>query len=65
MTRRELTRTTIASIFGSWQDTPTSVGTEKEAMVKEKVDGAAWLHKQVETQDKDLLRELVKPSWKS
>jgi len=34
-------------------------------MVKEKVDGAAWLHKQVETQDKDLLRELVKPSWKS
>jgi len=29
-------------------------------MVKEKVDGVAWLRKQVETQDKDLLRELVK-----
>jgi transposase-like protein len=29
-------------------------------MVREKVDGVAWLRKQVETQDKDLLRELVK-----
>jgi putative transposase len=29
-------------------------------MVKEKVDGVAWLRKQVEVQDKDLLRELVK-----
>jgi transposase-like protein len=36
------------------------VGTEEEAMVKEKVDGVAWLRKQVETQDRDLLRELVK-----
>jgi putative transposase len=29
-------------------------------MVREKVGGVAWLRKQLETQDKDLLRELVK-----
>mgnify|MGYP001398953789 CR=1 FL=1 len=29
-------------------------------MVKEKVGNLAWLRKQLETEDKDLLRELVK-----
>jgi len=32
-------------------------------MVKERVDSLAWLRKQVEVADKDLLRELSLNSW--
>ncbi|MCK4393971.1 hypothetical protein KAX17_13805 [Candidatus Bipolaricaulota bacterium] len=53
---RELQRTTIAAIFGRYTKPPTSFGTEEEAMVTEKVDGLAWLRKQVEAADKDLLK---------
>ena len=53
---RELQITTIAAIFGRYTKPPTSFGTEEEAMVTEKVDGLAWLRKQVEAADKDLLR---------
>jgi hypothetical protein len=38
---------------------PTSFDTEEGAMITEKVDGLAGLHKQVEAVDKDLLREMV------
>lgn len=34
--------------------------TKQEAMVKERVGGLAWIRKQVEAADKDLLREIVK-----
>jgi len=39
---------------------PTAIGTEEEAMVKERVGSLAWVRKQVEAADKDLLREIVK-----
>lgn len=50
----------IATIFGKHKITPTSIGTEEEAMVKERVGSLAWVRKQVEAADKDLLREIVK-----
>ena len=56
---RELQRTTIAAIFGRYTKPPTSFGTEEKAMVTEKVDGLAWLHKQVEAADKDFLPGMV------
>jgi putative transposase len=55
-----LKKTTIATIFGKQHNTPTPIGTEEEAMVKERVGSLAWLRKRVEAGDKDLLREIVK-----
>jgi len=53
-------KATIATIFGNQHKTPTPIGTEEEAMVKERVGSLAWVRKQVEAADKDLLREIVK-----
>ena len=39
---------------------PPDVGAEEEAMVNEKAGGGAWLRKQIESADNDLLREMVK-----
>ena len=50
----------IATIFGNHQKTPTQIGTEEEAMVRDRVGGLAWLRKRIEDADTDLLREMVK-----
>jgi putative transposase len=55
-----LKEATIAAIFGSSTKQPIRVGTEEEAMVKERVGTLAWLRKRVEDADTDLLREMVK-----
>jgi putative transposase len=39
---------------------PTRIGTEEEAMVKDRVGSLAWLRKRIEDADTDLLREMVK-----
>ena len=36
------------------------IGTEEEAMVKERVGTLSWLRKRLEEADSDLLREMVK-----
>jgi hypothetical protein len=36
------------------------IGTEEEAMVKERVEALSWLRKRIEDADTDLLREMVK-----
>ena len=55
-----LKKETIATIFGSASKTQTDIGTEEEAMVKERVGTLAWLRKRLEEADTDLLREMVK-----
>ena len=53
-------RAIIAAIFGNQRTKPIWIGTEEEAIVKERVGSLAWLRKQLEAADKDLLCEIVK-----
>jgi len=55
-----LNKATIATIFGDQHKTPTHIGTEEEAMVKDRVGSLGWLRKRIEDADTDLLREMVK-----
>jgi putative transposase len=42
------------------KEKPTCVGTQEEAMVKDRVGSLRWLRKRIENADTDVLREMVK-----